>query len=134
MYHSDNNKTMLKESGVRIRGFLLILLSVFCLLLSVSFAQEEVVYDEEGRHDPFIALVTPDGRLLNLEPGEAEAKIVLEGIIYSKDGCSYAIINGEIVKVGDYILGNAVFKIEEDKVILMEDKKPVEYKLREEEL
>ena len=100
---------------------------------SICFAQDKIVYDEAGRHDPFIALVTPDGRLLNLEPGEAESKIVLEGIIYSKDGRSYAIINGEIVKVGDYILENAVFKIEEDKVILMEDEKPVEYKLRKEE-
>lgn len=133
MSQSDDNKRILQNSEFRIQKFLLILFSVFCFLFSVSFAQEKIVYDDKGRRDPFIALVTPDGRLLNLEPTDTETKIVLEGISYSNDEHCYAIINGEILRVGDYILGNAVFKIEQDKVILMEDNKPVEYKLRKEE-
>jgi hypothetical protein len=129
-----------QESGIRNQEFLLILSSVLCLLSfvfcslpSVSFAQDEIIYDDKGRRDPFIALVTADGRLLNLEPVNKEARIVLKGIIYDKDGRSYAIINGEIVSAGDYIQGLAVFRIEENKVILLRDNKPVEYILEKEE-
>mgnify|MGYP005641482397 CR=1 FL=1 len=105
----------------------------FLCLASASFAQGETTYDDQGKRDPFIALVTPDGRLLNLEPSDSEAKIVLQGIIYDSSGRCYAIINGEVVSVGDYILGQAVFKIEENKVILLKDNKPVEYILQKEE-
>jgi len=105
----------------------------FLCLASASFAQGETTYDDQGKRDPFIALVTPDGRLLNLEPSDSEAKIVLQGIIYASSGRCYAIINGEVVSVGDYILGQAVFKIEENKVILLKDNKPVEYILQKEE-
>ncbi|MBL7081193.1 MAG: hypothetical protein ISS44_01305 [Candidatus Omnitrophica bacterium] len=97
------------------------------------FAQDKISYDDKGRRDPFIALVTPDGRLLNLEPLGSETKIVLEGIFYDQDGYSYAIINDEVVSVGDYIQGFAVFKIKEDKVILLKDNKPIECVLEEEE-
>ena len=110
----------------------LLFLMIICILIYLTrvFAQEKIVYDDKGKRDPFIALVTPDGRLLNLEPTtEAETKIVLEGIISGVDGHSYAIINGEVLSLGDYVLGYAVFKIEEDKVILFKDDKLMEYKL-----
>ena len=116
---------------------LLFLLLVCILICLVNvFAQEEIIYDDTDKRDPFIALVTPDGRLLDLRPAGLEAgpetKIVLEGIIYDEFGRSYAIINDEVVTIGDYILGHPVFKIDNDKVILLEDNKPVEYKLRKE--
>ena len=97
------------------------------LFTSVLFSQDEIVYEDEGRHDPFMPLVTRDGRLLILEPTKAEEKIILGGIIYVEKGVSYAIINGEVVSVGDYILGHSVFSIEENKVILIKDNEPVEY-------
>ena len=81
-----------------------------------------------------MALVTPDGRLLNLEPFGTESKIVLGGIIYDEEGSSYAIINGEVVSVGEYILGYTVFSIDENKVVLLKDDKQVEYILEKEEL
>ncbi|MBU0549087.1 MAG: hypothetical protein KJ838_02040 [Candidatus Omnitrophica bacterium] len=100
--------------------YLLISGLVFC------FAEEAIVYEDKGRRDPFIALVTPDGRLLNLEPVGSERKIVLEGIIYDPKGPSYVIINDQILSVGDFISGQAIFKIEENKVILLKDNQPVE--------
>lgn len=124
---------MLVNRKVTRQKIFLILVSVLWFLVSFSFAQDKIVYDDKGKRDPFIALVTPDGRLLNLEPADSEAKIILEGIIYDKDGRSYVIINGEVVSVGDYILGHAVFKIEENKVILLKENKPVEYILEKEE-
>ena len=112
-----------------------ILIFAFYLIFGcwICFAQGEITYDDRGKRDPFIALVTPDGRLLNLEPSDSKAKIVVEGIIYDEGGRCYAIINGEVVSVGDYVLGQAVFKIEENKVILLKDNKPVEYILEKEE-
>ncbi len=102
----------------------------FLSLSSILLAQEEkVIYDDKGIRDPFIALVTPDGRLLSLEPASSESKIILEGITYDKNGYSYAIINNKVVGVGDYILGYAVFKIEKEKVILLKDNKFVEYRI-----
>ncbi len=97
------------------------------------FAQGEIVYDDKGRRDPFVSLVTPDGRLLNLEPAGAGTKVALEGIIYDKNGQSYAIINGEVVGVGDYILGYSVVNINKDMVILMKNNEYMEYKLQKEE-
>ena len=99
----------------------------FLLFSSVLFSQDEIIYDDEGRRDPFMPLVTRDGRLLILEPTKAEEKILLGGIIYVENGISYAIINGEVVSVGDYILGHSVFSIEENKVILIKDDEPIEY-------
>ena len=78
-------------------------------------------------------MVTPDGRLINLEPSDSEQAIVLEGIIYDEDGYSYAVINGEVLGIGDYVMGQMVFDIEPDRVMLLEDNKPVEYILNEEE-
>jgi len=109
---------------------------LFCIFIFAScicFAQEKITYEDKGRRDPFIALVTADGRLLNLEPVSKEVKIILEGIIYDKGGQSYAIINGEVVSAGGFIQGYTVFKIEKDKVILIKDDKLVEYKLEKEE-
>ncbi len=112
--------------------FFLFILFFLCLA-SASFAQDKITYDEQGKRDPFIALVTPDGRLLNLEPTGSNAKIVVKGIIYDGSGRCYALINEEVVSIGDFILGYTVFKIEENKVILLKDNKPVEYILEKEE-
>ena len=107
---------------------------LYSCLVSVSFAQDKIIYDDQGRRDPFMALVTPDGRLLNLEPKAAETKIFLGGIYYAENGESYAIINGEVVSVGDYIFGHTVFSIDKNKVVLIKDEQPVEYILEKEEL
>ena len=108
---------------------------LICIIFCAAniFAQENIGYEDKGKRDPFIALVTPDGQLLNLEPTGSGSKIFLGGIIYDKHGRSYAIINDEVVGIGDYVLGYAVFKIDQDKVILLKDNMPVEYKLQKEE-
>lgn len=113
----------------------IILLVVMGYGLSVMglFAQEVIQYEDKGRRDPFIALVTSDGRLLNLEPREEKTSVVLEGIIFDNYGNSCAIINDEVLRVGDYIAGFAVYKIEENKVILLKEGKPIEVILRKEE-
>jgi hypothetical protein len=99
----------------------------FCLL---CFAQEDFVYDSEGRRDPFLVLVTPDGRLLKLDQ-ESKKGLLLEGIIYDKNSLSYAIVNGTIVRVGEKVEDYQVLKIEKNKVLFIKKGQITEIQLKE---
>lgn len=105
----------------------------FIIPATVLFSQEDSIYDAQGRRDPFIPLVTPDGRLLKIEKKEDAEALAIEGIIYDKYDLSYAVISGEVVKVGDAIAGYRVLKIEKNKVILIKDGQPMELELKEEQ-
>ncbi len=76
-------------------------------------------------------LVTPDGRLLKLESEEGQQGVSLEGIIYDKNGLSYALVNAEAVRIGDKVGEFQVFKIFEDRVIFLKDGQPIEVWLKE---
>jgi hypothetical protein len=109
-------------------------LSLSLLVLPLSLpAQELARYDAQGRRDPFIPLVTAEGRLLKLETkSSSSSSLNLEGIIYDSNDLSYAIVNGEVIKVGDEVSGYDVLKIEKNKVILIKDSQPIEIELKEE--
>jgi hypothetical protein len=86
--------------------------------------QEDYVYDIAGKRDPFIPLITADGRFVQLERTQDNAEaseLKLEGIIYDKYGLSYAIVNGSVVKIGDLIADYQVLKIEELKVVFIRE-------------
>jgi len=119
---------------VRQAWFMVILVSASCLLPPASCpAQEQFIYDAKNKRDPFIPLVTPDGRLLKLDSEEGATGLLLEGIIYDKYGLSYAIVNGEVIKVGDKLGDYQVFKIEKNKVIFLKEGQPLEIELKREE-
>lgn len=102
------------------------------LLLTFSFSQEQFVYDAKGKRNPFIPLVTPDGRLIKVSAQEAKGALSLEGIIYDENGVSYCLINGAPSKIGD-IVGESyqVLKIEQKKVIFIKDGELTEVLLKE---
>lgn len=108
---------------------------IFSLICVISiYAQEQFDYNEQGRRNPFIPLVTPDGRLLNLDKKEGEKAILnIEGIIYDKNGVSYAVVNGEVVKVGDKISDYQVLRIQQNKIIFIKEGEPMEVELKKEE-
>jgi len=107
------NKIIMKVSAI--------LFLIMCVYLS-AFAEADFVYDAQNKRNPFIPLITPDGRLLKLDQEAGGIKdILLEGIIYDKNGLSYAIINAEVVRIGDSIGNYRVLKIEEKKIILIKD-------------
>lgn len=115
------------------------LLSSFCLLSLVfcllSYAEDKASsYQTKNKRNPFIPLVTQDGRLINLEKEGAKADLLLEGIVFDKYGRSYAIVNGTVAEVGDTIAGFRVLKIEQVKVTFIKDGKTraVEIKNKEE--
>lgn len=97
-----------------------VMLAVFGFL-GLSFAQADFTYEAKGKRDPFIPLVGKDGRLIKLDKEEDNAKsdLIVDGIIYDKQGVSYALANGRVVGVGDYMNGYRVLKIEKDKVIFL---------------
>ena len=107
------------------------LFSILCSV--VSFAQEDFVYDAKGKRNPFIPLITSGGKLLKLDVDKSEKNLLLEGIIYDQKGISYAIVNGEVIKTGDSILGYQVLKIENNKVLFIKEGEPLEIELEKEE-
>lgn len=65
--------------------------------------------------DPFY----PIGKKVTFKRGS----IVLKGISRRKDGSSFAIINEQIVRVGDTVADSKVIRIEEKAIVLEKDKR-----------
>lgn len=114
-----------------------LILSLFLFLIFCGgvLAQEEFIYDAKGKRNPFIPLVTPEGRLLKLDKLEATSVegLAVEGIIYDKFGRSFAIVNTNVVGIGDVVGDYQVLKIQENKVIFIKDGEPLEVELTKEE-
>ena len=140
-----NNQTKVLSSRLRRRPRTLVCgfpLQIWNLIFScylcfgichLSFAQEAFRYDSKGKRNPFIPLVTPDGRLVKLE-SDTEKKssdLSLEGIIFDKNGISFALVNGAVVRIGDTIDTYQVLKIEKNKVIFIRDGQLRELDLKE---
>lgn len=96
-----------------------------------AFGEVDFTYDAKGKRNPFIPLVTPEGRLLKLDKQEdvTQQGLVLEGIIYDKLGRSFAIVNADVVGIGDMVGDYQVLKIFENKVIFIKNGEPLEVEL-----
>jgi hypothetical protein len=94
-----------------------------------AVAAEDFVYKYQGRRDPFVPLITPAGFLINLEPAD-DKKLNVEGIMFDAKGASMAIINGELMSIGDTIGSAVVSAIEANKVIVIQDNEKIELELR----
>lgn len=116
------------------------LAGVFVLVAVVSgvsechvMAQDQKhTYSPQSKRDPFVPLVSPAGYLINLEE-EEDTVMRLEGIMYDPKGDSMAIINGELLRVGESIDDAVVSKIEPNKVVIIKDNQNIEIELRREE-
>ena len=115
------------------RFFIFLFILLACC--TVTFAQGEFTYDAKGKRNPFIPLVTPEGRLLKLDKQEASSVegLAIEGIIYDKFGRSFAIVNSLVVGIGDRVGDFQVLKIFENKVIFIKDGEPLEVELTKED-
>ncbi len=109
-----------------------IILSLFCVI-GARPEETKFTYDSQGKRNPFIPLVTPDGRLLKLDQQKSAGGLFLEGIIYDKNGLSYAMVNDQVVKIGDTVGDYQVLRIEEKKVVFIKEGEPKEVELKEEE-
>ena len=111
---------------------------LFCALLlapqAAGSAPEPVSggYDDGGRRNPFIALVTSDGRLL-VEIEEESFRLVVEGIITDDDADAYALVTGTVVRVGDVVGGYEVVGINRNAVTFTKDGETIAVELMREE-
>ena len=113
-----------------------LLFSLCFIFCTVVFAKDEFVYDAKGKRNPFIPLVSPEGRLLKLDKQEATSVegLAIEGIIYDKFGRSFAVVNANVVGIGDMVGDYQVLKIQENKVIFIKDGELLELELTKEDL
>jgi hypothetical protein len=114
---------------------ILILILAVCLNFTWVFAQDLLDYDAKGKRNPFIPLVTPEGRLLKLDKQETSPSggLAIEGIIYDKFGRSFAIVNTEVVGIGDIVGDFQVLKILDNKVVFIKDGELSEVELTKKE-
>jgi len=97
-------------------------------------AESAYVYDSQGKRNPFMPLVTSDGRLVMIEDQpQKNTVLTLQGIAFDKNGISYALVNGEVARVSDYIGEYQVLRIEKRKVIFIKDSVTSEVELKKEE-
>ncbi|MDP8217326.1 MAG: hypothetical protein P9M03_01230 [Candidatus Theseobacter exili] len=91
----------------------------------VTNIQEKLPYPEVER-DPFASPLKPSEELQILEKSLIEVKedigMTLTGIVL-RGKSSSAVVNREIVRVGDIIEGKKVIAIEKDRVVLSDGKK-----------
>ncbi|MDE2027118.1 MAG: hypothetical protein KGK03_00785 [Candidatus Omnitrophica bacterium] len=88
------------------------------ILLSVNsvYAYADFVYDDHGKRDPFVPLVSSAGMIVTYDEDLAVNDLVLEGIVTDPSGDNMAIVNGKIVKANDTIGPYHVEKIAFDHV------------------
>jgi type II secretory pathway component PulC len=101
-----------------------ILLLIFLLLhQSCVFAEGELFsnYDDKGRRDPFFALVDKDGRYIS--DAEYSGGLKLSGILWDPQGQSSALINTQVLRIGESINGFVIKKITKNSVTISKEGK-----------
>jgi len=80
------------------------LICVLILLFENSvYAQDSFVYDDHGKRDPFVPLVSSAGMVVTYDEDLSVNDLVLEGIVSDATGNNIAIVNGKVVKPHDQI-------------------------------
>ena len=109
-------------------------LTAVTVVLPADAADPEVfVYDDKGKQDPFLRLVSSTGAIVNFDGELLISDMVLEGIIAGDDGNNVAVINGIIVKPTDQLGSFTVRKVGADTVVLEKDQERFVLKLQREE-
>jgi hypothetical protein len=113
---------------------ILIIIFILGLILPCVFSQDTFTYDAKGKRNPFIPLVTAEGRLLKLDRDENTTPqgLAIEGIIYDKLGRSFAIVNATVVGIGDRVGDFQVLKILGNKVVFIRNGELLEMELNKE--
>src|SRR5580698_7603988 len=83
---------------MRIPYFVLIL-----FFANSVYAQESFVYDDHGKRDPFVPLVSSSGLVITYDEDLSVSDLALEGMVADPSVENVAIIDGKILKVNDHI-------------------------------
>src|ERR1700733_1043077 len=99
---------------MRFLTFMLVLIST-----NTVYAQPAFVYDDHGKRDPFVPLVSSAGMVVTYDEDLAVNDLVLEGIVTDPSGDNAAIVNGKVVKAHDKVGPYTVNAITIDQVEFM---------------
>jgi len=80
-----------------------LILMLLLLFTNLVYAQEDFVYDDHGKRDPFVPLVSSAGMIVTYDEDLAVNDLILEGIAADAGGNNAAIVNGKVVKTHDQI-------------------------------
>lgn len=105
---------------------------ISALMLCGNYAPSNAAYDSQGKRDPFVALVSKEGRFVMPVSTQAEKKedqktnitdLNLQGIMYDTSGTSIVVINGELLKTGESLGPVTIKEITQNYVaVVMENK------------
>ena len=93
----------------------------------------DFTYSDHDKRDPFWSLLGNRGTILNFDKDIYASDMVLEGVLLEPTGDSVAIINGNIVKIGDKVGFFIVKEIQVNMVILEKGQEIITLKLKKEE-
>lgn len=89
-----------------------------------SVANESLfVYDSKGKRDPFISLIGKNVKLTDVELLESIEQVRVEGVIVDPDKGSSAIVNGQIIRVGEFLGGFKLEKVTNYYIVMKRDEK-----------
>ena len=101
---------------------------------AIAIGKASFVYDEHGKRDPFLKLVSPSGTIINYDNRDLMVSdMILEGIMAGRNGNNIAVINGMIVENGDKIGLFVITEIGLDTVVFKKGDKDYTIKLKKEE-
>ena len=104
-----------------------------CLTHLAAAEDKPFVYNDHGKRDPFLNLVTSGGSIVSYDTDYAITDLRLEGIMLSKEGEKLAIINGQILKEKQAIGQFVIDQIQNNVVVLTKGKEKFELKIKKEE-
>ncbi len=93
------------------------------------YAQEEYIYDSQGKRDPMLPLISKEGVILLTKDKVGLSDLYLEGIMYDPGGNSFILVNGKVFKKGDVIDAFKIEEIKEEEVSLSKEDKTYQLKL-----
>ena len=95
--------------------------------------ENEFIYNDHGKRDPFWTLLGRRGTIITYDKDIHATDMILEGVMIEPSGDSIAIINSNIVKVGDKVGLFIIKEIQVNTVILEKGQEIVTLKLKKEE-
>ncbi len=113
----------------------IILLLLFLVLIGSNFSlanENNFIYDSNGKRDPFVSLLNKNVKLTDVRLLKSVEDIRVEGVIIDKKNGSGAVLNGNIIKVGEFLGGFKLMDVSQYYVILERDEKRYKIKFRDE--
>ena len=101
----------------------IILLVCFVSFAETGAAQERFIYKGGGKRDPFVPLIGVKTGIVRRDAEGIEGiasvgDVKLQGIAFDAKGNKVAIINGDMIKVGETVFRVTLKKIEGNMIVL----------------